>query len=132
MTSTSFQPALFVVLCFALATTYGFAQQGHISINQDHKISTLLETKKEMNKNEYDPDRYKIQIYSGGRSEALESKKEFTEIFADKEASIQYETPNFKIWTGNFRTRLEADRALKIIKKEFPTAFIFKPKKEKL
>lgn len=132
MISTKLGITLFTVLCFSLITTYSYSQQGVVTINQDENISALLDIKKEMNKNELDSERYKIQIYSGGRSEAHNAEKEFSKIFTDWKPTIQYETPNFKIWAGNFRTRLEADRALKIIKQEFPSAFIFKPKKEKL
>ena len=132
MTSTKLGTTLFTVLCFSLITTYSYSQQGEVTINQDKNISTLLDIKKEMNKNELDSERYKIQIYSGGRSEAHDAEEEFSKIFTDWKPTIQYETPNFKIWAGNFRTRLEADRALKIIKREFPSAFIFKPKKEKV
>ena len=35
---------------------------------------------------------------------------------------------NYKIWVGNFKTRLEADRALVKIKRKFSNAFYFKPK----
>ena len=45
---------------------------------------------------------------------------------------MRFETPNYKIWIGNFKTRLEADRALLLIKKKFYSAFVFKPKKEKM
>ncbi|MDO7173415.1 SPOR domain-containing protein [Mariniflexile sp. AS56] len=117
------------LIAFMSVSTYSFAQQGSIVVNQDKKIATLLEAKKEMNKNEVDSDRYKIQIYSGNRSTAEASQKEFNSNFSDWKATIEYETPNFKIWAGNYRTRLEADRALKKIKNKFPAAFIFKPKK---
>ena len=79
--------------------------------------------------NKESDDFYKIQIYSGNRNSAQAAKKNFTSTFNDWPSKIVYETPNFKIWAGNFRTRLEADRALKRIKREFPGAFIFKPKK---
>ena len=42
-----------------------------------------------------------------------------------------FETPNYKVRVGNFRTRLEADRGLVKVQKEFKSAFVFKPKKEK-
>ncbi len=117
------------ILAFITASNYCLAQQGTVVVNQDKKITTLLEVKKEMNKNESDSDRYKIQIYSGNRSSAEAAQREFNSNFTDWKASIEYETPNFKIWAGNYRTRLEADRALKKIKSKFPNAFIFKPKK---
>lgn len=117
------------LISFVLATNHSIAQQGSVSVNQDKKITTLLEIKKEMNKNESDSDRYKIQIYSGNRSAAEASQRDFNANFGDWKSSIEYETPNFKIWAGNFRSRLEADKALKKIKGKFPAAFIFKPKK---
>ncbi len=117
------------ILVFMLGSTFGFSQQGNIEINHDKKIDVLLNLVKDMNKNDKDSDRYKIQIYSGNRSGAQNAQNEFGEAYANWNASMQYETPNFKIWAGNFRTRLEADRALQQIKKKFPSAFIFKPKK---
>lgn len=120
------------ILSFVMATTFGFSQQGNVTINQDKKITELLNLKKEINKSETDSDRYKIQIYSGNtRSDAYSSQKEFLESFSEWPTTVLFENPNFKTWIGNFRTRLEADRALKRIKLNFPSAFIFKPKKEK-
>jgi uncharacterized protein YpuA (DUF1002 family) len=117
------------IICLVLTTSFCFGQQGSVTINQDKKITNLLEIKKEMNKNEIDTDRYKVQIYSGNRSSAESAQREFNNSFTDWKATIQYETPNFKIWAGNFTTRLEADRALKKIKNKFSSAFIFRPKK---
>lgn len=116
-------------LVIVLTTHFCAAQQGNVTINQDKKIATLVEVKKEMNKNETSSDRYIIQIYSGNRGTAESSQRDFNSSFADWKATLQYETPNFKVWAGNFRTRLEADRALKQVKSKFPNAFIFKPKK---
>lgn len=122
---------LLPLLLLILTSSISFAQEGRVSLNQDKNIALLLDLKKEMNKNEHDSDRYKIQIYSGNRSAAQNAKADFNEAFSEWNPTIEYETPNFKIWAGNFTTRLEADRALKKIKKKFPSAFIFKPKKEK-
>tara|TARA_R110002049_G_scaffold150274_1_gene313431 strand:- start:974 stop:1372 length:399 start_codon:yes stop_codon:yes gene_type:complete len=117
------------IISFVMSVTFGFSQEGTVAINQDKKITELLNLKKEMNKNEEDTDRYKIQIYNGNRIGAKAAQKEFNDSFADWGSTDIYEPPNFKIWVGNFRTRLEADRALKRIKRKFPDAFIFKPKK---
>jgi hypothetical protein len=117
------------VFCLLVSFTNTFAQEGHITLNQDKKIDALLELKKEMNKSETDSDRYKIQVYSGNRVGATNAEKGFIESFDDWRPTMQYGSPNFKVWVGNFRTRLEADRALVRIKEKFPSAFIFKPKK---
>lgn len=129
MKSLNLKISALSLLAFITASNYCFAQQGSVVVNQDKKIITLLEVKKEMNKNESDSDRYKIQIYNGNRSGASAAIKEFSSSFTDWKSTDTYEPPNFKVWVGDFRTRLEADRALNKIKSKFPNAFIFKPKK---
>ncbi|WP_242202894.1 SPOR domain-containing protein [Aestuariivivens insulae] len=126
MKSSLFKPTLLIAITCFITINYTNAQQGQVVLNQDRTINSLLELKKEMNKNS--DDYYKIQIYSGDRNGAQKAQKEFKEAFTDWNPTDIYEPPNFKIWAGNFKTRLEADRALKQIKQEFPSAFIFKPK----
>ena len=117
-----------VILVMLITPGLSMAQNGHIEVHQDQKIVKLLNLKKEMNKNDVDSDRYKIQIYNGNRSGAYDAEKEFQKTYADWPSKVVYEQPNFKTWVGSFRTRLEADRALKRIKTTFNSAFIFKPK----
>ncbi|MGC6432437.1 MAG: SPOR domain-containing protein [Jejuia sp.] len=118
-------------LCISLMSFFSNAQEGTVTINQDQRITQLLDLRKEVNKDETDSRRYKIQIYSGNRNGAKNSQKDFTEAFTQWRPVMHYEEPNFKVWVGNFNTRLEADRALKKVKYKFPAAFIFKPKKKK-
>ncbi len=107
---------------------FNHAQQGTLTINQDHRIPELLELKATMT--EDDTERYKIQIYSGNnRSSAYGAESSFKSAFAGIKTTVVYEQPNFKTWVGNFRTKIEADRALKKIKSKFDNALIFKPKK---
>jgi len=37
-----------------------------------------------------------------------------------------YESPEYKVRVGQYRTKLEAERALILIRKEFPNAIIVK------
>ncbi|MCB4799867.1 SPOR domain-containing protein [Neotamlana laminarinivorans] len=115
--------------CCFITSFNAFAQEGEITLNQDKKIETLLEIKKELNKNETDSERYKIQVYNGNRNGAKSAQSDFEHNYGSWKASMQFESPDFKVWAGNFRTRLEAERALKKIKNTFPNAFILKPKK---
>ncbi len=119
---------LFSLCCLLFSMGFCLGQQGTVTINQDQKIEQLLRLKKEINGAE---THFKIQIYNGNRVDAYKAQTAFRQYFSNWRSEIKYESPNFKIWVGNFRTRLEADRAIKRIKKEFPNAFIFKPKKEK-
>ena len=69
----------------------------------------------------------RIQIYSGDRDNAEQTVQEFIEIFNDTTADVIYETPNYKVWVGNYYTQLEADKRLIEIRKKFRSAFIFRP-----
>ena len=116
-----------LLLLFTILLSYSLmAQEGTVTINQDREIEALLEIKKDI---EISSNRYKIQIYSGAsRGSAESARANFSDNYSDWSSSIEYETPNYKIWIGNFRNRLEADRALIRIKKTFINAFIFEPK----
>ncbi len=131
MTRFSYKNLCLLALCLFGFTAFSNAQQGKVTINQDPAISTLLNYKTEINANDKDTRRYKIQIFSGDHSKAEEVKTAFKYSYDKWSTKKVYETPNYKVWVGNFRTKLEADRALVEIKKKFPSAFLFKPKKEK-
>jgi len=122
------------ILCLSLGLTltssYVIAQEGTVTVNQDPEISAILKLKKQINNEDEDSDRYKIQIYSGSRQRAESIENSFDSTFNSWSSKLVYETPNYKVWVGNFRTRLEADKALLKVKKNFPSAFIFKPKKK--
>ena len=127
MTILQIKRHLFSTLLILLISGNIFSQDGTVTINQDKEIEALLKIKKTI---ETSSDRFKIQIYSGlRRSSAETARSKFLENYSDWSTSIEFETPNFKIWVGNFRNRLEADRALIRIKKTFMNAFIFRPKK---
>lgn len=116
-----------VGLMIMLSSYLAFGQQGVVTVNQDPQIDELLKLKKDVNRR---ANNFKIQIYNGSRYGAENAQSKFLESFGGWPVSMHYETPNYKIWVGNFETRLEADRALLRIKRKFANAFIFKPKKK--
>jgi hypothetical protein len=74
---------------------------------------------------------YKIQIYqSVDPDKAQEAKADFLDIYSEWPVDIEWNTPNYKVWVGNFASRLEADRALKKIKENYINAIVFQPKLE--
>ncbi|SKB47151.1 Sporulation related domain-containing protein [Salegentibacter holothuriorum] len=105
------------------------AQEGQVNINENDKITKLLELKSEMSSNNEIGDRFKIQLFYGNNGEANEVIKDYRSKF-EYPSLIAYEAPNYKVWVGNFRNRLEADRALLKIKESFPSAFIPKPRRK--
>lgn len=117
---------LLTILCVTFSIS-GYSQDGVVTIDQDRAIETLLEYKKDLKT----VNLFKIQIYSGTRSGAEKSKQHFLNAFHEWPVSMEFDSPNTKIWVGNFRSRLEADKALLKIKRKYQNAFIFEPKKDK-
>jgi len=117
-----------VVLMFFSATLVVNAQEGVVSIDQNKDIDQLLEYKKDLRNT---VDAFVIQVYNGSRGGAQSAKNDVTTLFPDWSNSIEYESPNYKIWLGQFRTRLKADRALMSVKKSYPDALVLRPKKNR-
>ncbi|MGY5849076.1 SPOR domain-containing protein [Salegentibacter sp. F14] len=116
------------IILGVLSITGIHAQEGSVNLIQDKKIDTLLNLKAEMTKDNEIGDRFKIQLFYGDNGEANEVIKEYRSKYSYP-SLIAYEAPNYKVWVGNFRNRLEADRALLKIKETFPSAFIPKPRR---
>ena len=113
----------------SLSSTTLFGQNGNIKINQSNKLDSIIKLKKELNSK---IQNLRIQIYSGDRDNAEQMIKEFIEIFNDTTADVIYETPNYKVWVGNYYTQLEADKRLLEIRKKFRSAFIFRPELQEI
>lgn len=118
-----------LIAIFILCNQEISAQQGQVNIQQSKKIEKLMEVKAELNKNNKIRDRYVIQLFYGDNGEANEVIQKYRNLYTYP-SQITYEAPNYKVWVGNFRNRLEADRALLIIKDNFPAAFIPKPQRK--
>lgn len=105
------------------------AQNAEVTIVEDPKIPQLLALKSQMTKNNELADRYKIQIMGfGNLNDANDIIDTYKKEFDKWPANVAYQSPNYKVWVGHFSNRLEADRALLEVKKEFPNAFVFEPK----
>ena len=106
-------------------SAFVMAQDGKVSVNVDKNVSRLMAIKKEIHKAQ---SNIKIQIYSGSRRNAEAKLMQFNLDFPEISTVMVYETPNYKIWSGDFRTQLEADRALIKVRKIYKEAFSFRPK----
>lgn len=100
-----------------------------VTISQDPKIKKLLDIKTKMDKDGVLKENYKVQLFYGNITKANEILNKANTVFPQWKSNIIWETPNYKVWIGNYRSRIEADRALKEIRTEFPNAFSFKPEK---
>jgi len=105
------------------------AQEQNISLNQDPKFEQLLNDKRKINTSISTNDTYKIQIFSGKSDEAKKTLLGFKREFNTIDGTIIFNTPNYKVIVGNFKTRIEAERNLEEIKKKYKSVFLVKPSK---
>lgn len=119
---------ILALICFSFLSPLAMAQEGIVTIDQDPEIDKLLEFKRDTKTLKV----YKIQVYQSIDPDmAQKEKANFLDLYDEWPVNIEWNTPNYKVWIGNFTTRLEADRALVKIKKNYQNAIIFQPKLDK-
>ncbi len=119
--------AFFISVTLLICAFNVTAQDGKITVNQDYKFEQLLNEKRKTNVSNAVNDRYKIQIFSGESDKAKNSLNQFRQEFSDLDGTIIFFTPNYKVWVGNFKTRIEAERNLIAIKKSYTNVHLIKP-----
>ncbi|MNL16718.1 hypothetical protein D3C87_1377700 [compost metagenome] len=105
------------------------AQDQNLTVNQDPKFDQLLNDKRKINTSISTNDTYKIQIFSGKSDEAKKTLSDFKRENSTIDGTIIFNTPNYKVIVGNFKTRIEAERNLIEIKKRYKLVFLIKPSK---
>ena len=120
-----FSAAIFVLFFTSLMS----AQGSSLSISQDPKFEQMLTEKRKINSSITVNDRYKIQVFNGESDAAKKTLNDFRRDFKTMDATIVFSTPTYKVWAGNFRTRIEAERNLADVKKKYPNALLIRPNK---
>ncbi len=125
----TFKTKYLALTLLLIAFSYSLnAQQGEVNVSQDRDIDKLLEFKKDI----LTVKVYRIQVYQSVDPDMAQSEKEnFLNSYDEWPVEIIWNTPNYKVWVGNFSKRLEADRAWAKIKKTYMNAIIFQPKLDK-
>lgn len=100
------------------------ADTGKVELVQEYKIKELVNKHVEIN-SKASIKGYRIKIHFGSdKNKAKEVKAKFISKFPEIAAYEKYDQPNFNIRVGDFRTKLEAYKALKEIQLEFPSSFL--------
>ena len=75
---------------------------------------------------------FRIKLYSDSSQAAREESEtvyhNFREWYPGISVYRTYTSPNFKVIAGDFRTRVDAEKALRVIRQSFPAATIIKEK----
>lgn len=99
------------------------------TVEQDAKFEQLLNEKRKVNASLTVNERWKIQIFTGNNENSRNELISFKRENKDFDATIVFHTPVYKVWVGNYKTRIEAERNLKELKAKYPNAFLIKPNK---
>lgn len=106
-----------------------YSQTASVSVNQDPQFEQLLNEKRRINSSITVNNRYKIQIFTGDSESSKKVLADFRRDFRNYDATIVFSTPSYKVWIGNFKTRIEAERHLSQLMGRYPSAFLIKPNK---
>ncbi|NVK05064.1 MAG: SPOR domain-containing protein [Flavobacteriia bacterium] len=69
---------------------------------------------------------YRVQVFNGTGQGANRFKSQVIRSLPDMEVNVVFETPDYKIQIGNYRSAFEAEAALNEIRETFPGAFVVK------
>ena len=100
-----------------------------VTVEQDAQFEQLLSEKRRINASITVTNRWKIQIFTGNNENSRKELISFKRENKDFDATIVFHTPVYKVWVGNFKTRIEAEKNLQALKKKYPNAFLIKPNK---
>ena len=113
------------ILCFLLASPLFTLSQVDQNSYHNTKIDTLIQLYV-VSKNNNKIKIYSIQINSSESLEQVELiQKKYTSIFPKIVSEIIFEAPEYKLMTGFFIDKKDAEKELKKIKKKFKNSFIF-------
>lgn len=118
---------LFISCLFFYSVT--FSQSDKYNLKNDSKFDSILKIKKRVDMKIFDENYYSIQVFSGGYNQGDSISKYVNEKYFGDSIYFYFETPNYKVRVGKYKSKIEAEKKLKEIKKEFKSAFVFKPSK---
>ncbi len=101
---------------------------GKVTIIQGEEITRLLD------KHMYESGKtegiigYRIRIYSNSGKEAYKEgpvvQAEFSKKYTEVSTYFRFDSPFYRIYVGDFRTRSEAMKFLRTLERDYPDAFI--------
>ena len=111
----------------------GFSQAKSVEIIKDHRLDLLKQKQEELNKKAYLENRKSIPgfrvmvINTNDRTKASDVKTTLLRNFPEHKTYLIYQSPNFKVQIGNFKTQVEAEKLKKIIVRLYPDGVIIVP-----
>ena len=122
-----FSKKSFFSIFFALIFFNVSSQNLNKKINDNPKFLKLIELSKNANNEYFKSNYFSIQVYSGTYNEADSIMNFVKEKYINDSIYFFFETPNYKVQLGKYRSKIEAQKSLREVAKVFKSAFILKP-----
>lgn len=116
---------LFISIIFfgVLGNTYS----QNIEVTEEHPIGEMMKKYTSDNKAQTVLAGYRIQLLATTDRQKVErSKSKFEALFPSINVDWEHNKPYYKLRAGAYRTRLDAIRALKTFKRDYPGAYTAK------
>ncbi|MEC7478830.1 MAG: hypothetical protein VYE52_03055 [Bacteroidota bacterium] len=104
-----------------------YSQTDKYNLFDDPKLDSVLKIKKMIDKRIFKKNYYSIQLFSGQFGIGDSISRLVSKNFIEDSVYFYFETPNYKVRLGKYKSKLDAEKKLKILRKEFKSAFIFMP-----
>ncbi len=102
--------------------------QGDILVFQDMRINDLIYNHIEQNKRKEGVPGFRIRIFSDlgnlARVNSQDAKAKFFGLFPEIPIHREYVSPYYRVVVGDYRTKIDALKDFKRVKRYFPSAFI--------
>lgn len=108
-----------------------FSQEGNVAVSMDPKIENLIKQEGQIIPPATSPQLtgYRIQLFfDDNKGKVDEARSKFLSLHPKVDTYLNYNSPNYFLKVGDFRTQMEAEKVKATIDAQFPTAFIVKEK----
>lgn len=96
------------------------------AVNQ--KLDAVLDSIDKINLSRKFVEGFTIQVFSGRREQALETKKQLANLLPEISSDVQFTEPIFRVKAGKYFNWMDAQGDFTLIKKYFPAAIIIPEK----
>lgn len=117
----------FVFLFFLFFSWQSFSQNFTTKINDKIEFKNLLDLSEKANSEYFSSNYFSIQVFSGVFKDADSVLNIIRNKYENDSVFFFFETPNYKVQMGKFKSKVEAQKKLRSVIKEFKAAFILKP-----
>ena len=116
-----------IFLLFLFFSWQSFSQNFTTKINDKVEFKKLLDLSEKANSEYFSSNYFSIQVFSGIYKEADSVLNIIRNNYVNDSVFFFFETPNYKVQVGKFQSKVEAQKKLRSVIKEFKAAFILKP-----